>query len=99
MFTNDLILFGKANEFQIKTMIKYLNVFCDLLRQKVNHEKSNLFFSRNVKNEIRRKIAKVNGFSITTNLKMYLGILIIHKRVSKHMFHHVIKKVQDKLAG
>ena len=65
----------------------------------MNYNKSYIFLSWNVMAKDRKQIAKRDSFSITANLGMYLEIPILHKRVTKDTFQHVIKKVQDKLAG
>ena len=44
MFVDDFILFGEAIETKIMIMVDYLNGFCEISNQKVNHGKTNLFF-------------------------------------------------------
>ena len=58
-----------------------------------------IFFSRNVKAEIKDLIIQKSGFSTTSDLGMYLGLPLIHKKVTNHTFKHILKKVQDKLVG
>ena len=36
---------------------------------------------------------------LTADLGKYLGVPLIHKRVSKTTYYHILEKVQDRLAG
>ena len=83
----------------MKIIIDYLKTFCAMSGQKLNYGKNNIFFSSNVKEENGKRIVESSGFNMTLNLGMYVGMPVNHKRVSKHTFQHVIKKVQDKLVG
>ena len=51
--------------------------------KKFNYSKSYMFFLHNVKEKHKRQIVEIGGFSITSNLGMYLRIPIFHKKVSK----------------
>ena len=39
------------------------------------------------------------GFSVTTNLGNYLGMPLLHSRVSKATYHGILEKVERKLNG
>lgn len=57
MFADDLLLFGEANEKQMKSVTKSLSTFCNLSGQEVNKNKSSILFSNNVK--IRMRTIKI----------------------------------------
>lgn len=59
-FANDIILFAKANAKNCNAILEDLNNFCNLARQRVNYDKSRVFFSSNV--IVRRKGACVGGW-------------------------------------
>ena len=50
--------------------------------QKINYTKTNIFFSKNVKANLRDKIIEKSGFTPSFDLGMYLGVSLIHKRVT-----------------
>ena len=52
-----------------------------------------------MKIEIKDKIIAKLGFSATNDLGLYLEVLIIHMRISREMYGHIVKKVQDKLVS
>ena len=99
MFVNDLFLFGEAKESQFDVVIDCFEKFCNMLGHKVNQAKSYMFFSRNAKKEDKKSLASKRGFFVTLDLGLYLGIPLLHKRVSRHNYLHIIKKVEYKLAG
>ena len=74
-----------------------LNYFAIWFGQKVNHAKSNIFFSRNVKLNTQLEILDKYDFCNTIDLGMYLGILIIHKRVNRNTYSHLNKKEKEKV--
>ncbi|MCI14727.1 ribonuclease H protein [Trifolium medium] len=54
MFADDLLLFGEANEKQMKCVMEILNKFCKMSGQEVSNEKTSILFSKNVDRNIRR---------------------------------------------
>ena len=56
MFAYDLILFSEVEVNQIEVMIEFLNTYYIILEQKINLGKSNIFFSRDVKQDLRVNI-------------------------------------------
>lgn len=76
MFADDLLLFGQATEDQMREVMSILNSFCQLSGQEVSQTKTNIFFFRNVKQEVRNVLVGLSGFSETVNLGKYLGVLL-----------------------
>lgn len=48
MFVDDLLLFGKATEKQMKCVIDTVNLFYNMSGQEVSHTKTSALFSKNV---------------------------------------------------
>lgn len=82
-FANDLLLLAEATCNQAKTINEILENFCSISGGKVNKEKTQILFSRNVKQATAKNIAKECGFSVTNNLGKYLGMSLLHNRVTK----------------
>lgn len=61
-FADDLILKGRANGKNYRAIMDVMYMFCCFSRQKVNKDKSKIFFSPNVAIEGRQRI--VEGFDI-----------------------------------
>ena len=99
MFTDDLLLSGEAFERRINVTLESLNNFFQASGQKVNHTKTSIFFSHNVKLELMAKITTKSGFNLTNDLVIYLGIPLVHKKVTKNMYNFLVNKVQEKLTS
>lgn len=74
MFADYLLLFGEASVQQMKVIMSCLNTFCEASGQKVNIEKSQLYFLKNVCYDMRSEIASVAGFKVVKDLGRYLGV-------------------------
>ena len=81
-FADDLLLLAEASCDQARIIQEVLNTFCASSGEKVNNQKSQVLFSKNVKPSEMQKISKQLGFSITIDLGKYLGMPIIHKRIT-----------------
>ncbi|XP_024039517.1 uncharacterized protein LOC112098126 [Citrus clementina] len=98
-FPDDLSLFTEASCTQAAVINDVLNTFCASSREKVNKQKFQVFFSKNVKPCIVSNIGTALGFSVTTDLGNYLGMPLLHLRVSKAMYHGILEKVERKFNG
>ncbi|CAN1222018.1 LINE-1 retrotransposable element ORF2 protein [Linum grandiflorum] len=98
-FADDLILFGHASIAQCKVIKTCLSKFCRASGQMISNEKSRIFFSRNVSTSSRRSICAELEFGETHNLGRYLGVPVLHGRVTKHTYQFVLDRIDPKLAG
>jgi hypothetical protein len=76
-----------------------MDVFCAHSGQSVNFDKSKLYCSPNVCRELATEISNTCGSPLTNDLGKYLGMPLIHSRVSKSTYSDLIDKVQSRLAG
>ena len=83
-FADDLILFVKVDKDSCKVISEVLDEFCDELGQKVNMEKSRIYFFPNVQVEIKSEICSRLGIQATTNIRNYLVFPINHKGVPRN---------------
>jgi hypothetical protein len=98
-FTDDLLLFAKANNKNCEAISNVLEEFCAMSVQKVSKSKSWVFFSPNVSSRNMQSICTKLGFSSTNSLGKYLGFPIMHKNRSHFEFNFLMEKVQERLAG
>ncbi|QHO46030.1 LINE-1 retrotransposable element ORF2 protein [Arachis hypogaea] len=96
-FVDDLILFAEASLEQAVIINNCLNAFCDSSGQKVSQDKTRVFFSRNVGNNVRTIISEALNLSRTDDLGKYLGIPLHHSRVSESTFNNIIDKMNTNL--
>lgn len=64
-----------------------------------NLSKSLIFCSPNTSYRMKKQIGDLAGIPITDNLGRYLGIPILHERVSKSTFSYTLENMKCKLAS
>lgn len=84
LFANDMVLFSEASQKEVKIIKDYLDDFCNASGQKINPNKSQIFFSANVSDNEASQIASMIGFERTTDLGNYLGVPSLHGRVKSY---------------
>lgn len=78
-FADDIMLFAEASEDQEALIRTGLQYFCLASGQKVNFQKSTVFFSLNVSNEVANDLSQNLGIAITQDIGKYLGFNLLHK--------------------
>lgn len=77
-FTDDLILVAEVSSGQVNCMMNILKAFCDISGQKINLEKSQIFFCQNVAESQIEALSQAIGVQHTKDLGKYLGAPLIH---------------------
>ncbi|CAL9017352.1 unnamed protein product, partial [Prunus brigantina] len=77
-FADDLILFAEATPHQALIM-----------KQFVNFEKSAIYCSPNISKDLAYDISHICGSPLTNNLGMYLGMPLLHSRVTKTTYNNL----------
>ncbi|KAL6219553.1 hypothetical protein ACLB2K_007312 [Fragaria x ananassa] len=67
--------------------------------QSVSLEKSMVYCSPNVSSDLANRISSICGSLITKDLGVYLGMPLIHSRVSAATYANLVDKVQTRLAS
>lgn len=65
----------------------------------MNVSKSKLFASSNVSRQLVREMCRLTEVKQTQDLEKYLGMPILHNRVTKATYTELLDKVGSKLAG
>ena len=99
MFANDLLLFSEASTYQMQLITRCLNRFCGASYQKVNCQKTNILFLKNVKDEVTKSICRIGGFDHTHNLGKYLGIQLISLKNNCKHYSGLVDKLKQRLAS
>lgn len=93
------MLFSEASEAKASILKACLDAFCNLSGQTVNYDKSVLYCSPNTSKKIARAISRTCGSPLTNDLGKYLGMPMIHSRITKYTYANLIDKVQNRLAS
>lgn len=97
-FADDLFHFAEASMEQAHLIQDVLQDFCTSSGQRVNKEKTRIFFSKNASPSIISDIGSSLGFKVTKNLGRYLGTPLIHGRKSRSLYADLVSSVRGKLA-
>ncbi|GMI70835.1 hypothetical protein like AT3G24255 [Hibiscus trionum] len=98
-FADDMILFSEASASQVAIIEEVLRSFSAASGQKVSIAKTSIFFSKNVEHDLSVAISSRFGFCRVSDLGKYLGVPLLHKRVTRASYHFIVQRVRDKLSG
>ena len=97
-FTDDLMLFAKANKVGDKAIMGVFAKFCDESGQLISVEKSWIYFSPNIQDGVKDRICTSLGIQATTCLGKYLGMPLKHKGTARAQYNYIAERVLSKLA-
>lgn len=98
-FADDLFLFSEASEQSCSTIHNVFMNFCNISGQKVNMEKSKIFFSPNTSSQTQELLSDILGIPLTLDLGSYLGFPLHRKMNNRESLNFILAKVRGKLAG
>lgn len=96
MFTDDVVLFAKADPASCSTIRNVLDKVCS--GQSISEAKYRVFFPPNVDRDQKESLCDILGFACTPNIGKYLGIPIKHPS-SPMDVNFVLDRAKQKLAG
>ena len=98
-FADDSLLFGQASITECRKILDILNVYEQCSGQKINREKTTLFFSSNTDPSIRQEIQDFWGSEGTNNFDKYLGLPAMIGRSKKAIFNSLKERIVQRLKG
>lgn len=98
-FADDLLLFCEASVEQARNMAAVLDNFCRVSGQKVSLAKTVFFASKNTPADLKRAISDSLNIKHTSDLGRYLGVPILHKRVTVATYDFLIENIRNKLTA
>ena len=90
LFADDCIVFCKASIEEGDKVTKILEVYERESRQKLNREKTSLFFSKNTNEEVKDGVRDMFGAQIIHQHERYLGLPPLVGRGKKKAFHRIL---------
>jgi hypothetical protein len=97
-FADDSLLFCRANFDEWGKLLKVLEVYESASGQKINVEKSSIFFSSNTGVEFRSLISAA-GFANSSCFEKYLGLPVLVGRSKMRTFEGIQSRVRKKVDG
>ncbi|KAB2601993.1 hypothetical protein D8674_002998 [Pyrus ussuriensis x Pyrus communis] len=98
-FADDTLLFLRADMKNCRNLRNLLDNFCVASGQKVNLEKSSVFFGANVPKVTADQMGNALGMKVVINPGTYLGVPTIWGRSKKRGLAYVKGRVMEKLQG
>ncbi|CAL1353332.1 unnamed protein product [Linum trigynum] len=98
-FADNLILFSVANPVQVQVINQLFEVFGSASTPQISRPKSRVYFSKNISSTLEDSLSNELGIPQTSNLGRYLGVPVIHDRVSRTTFMELIDRIDGHLAG
>ena len=99
LFANDCIIFCEASSREGNRVLKVLDDYERESGQKLNREKTSLFFSKNTDKEIQEEIKNSFGTQIIHKHEQYLGLPTLVGRGKKKAFNWIKDQVGRKITG
>ena len=98
-FADDSLLFCRANSTECSKVMDLLSVYEDVLGQKINRDKTALFFSKSVTEANRQIIKGVLGVREIKHYEKYLGLPSLIGKGKKASFNYIKERIWRKLQG
>ena len=98
-FANDSVLFCNVKEEECQKILDILPIYERGSGQKINCEKTNIFFSSNTPHEVKVRIQQVLGVLSIHQFEKYLGLPALVGRAKKQIFIYIKERVWKKLQG
>src|ERR1044072_1409032 len=99
LFADDSIIFSRATQEEAETISSILNFFEDASGQKINLDKSQLSFSRNVADTSIDQLSELLGVKAVDSYDKYLGLPTVIGKSKSQVFAFVKERVWKKLKG
>lgn len=97
LFADDSLLFCKAEANQVQSIRDILTLYESCSGQKINLDKSSIFFSRNTKKEQKEAICEVLPGVTMQDHSKYLGLPLVLGRSKKSIFSYIKERVTKKI--
>ena len=99
LFADDCIVFCNASKEEGDRVTKILETYEKELGQKLNREKTSLFFSKNTSEEVKERVRDMFGAQIIHQHERYLGLPPLVGRGKKKAFHRILNQVGRKVGS
>ena len=93
LFANDYIVFCKASKEEGLRLLKILKVYERESGQKLNREKTSLFFSKNTITEVKEEVKDMFETQIIHQHEQYLGLPPLVGKGKKKALHCILDQV------
>ena len=93
LFADDSLLFCQASQKEVNVINEILQVYAKALGQRINMEKSLVYFSNNTPNIIKDWTKRILGVKEVERFEKYLGLPTLIRRVKYQTFSYLKDRV------
>lgn len=94
---NDSLIFCKTHPDNWTALTKLLDEYVTVSGQRLNRDKTSIFFSRNTSQEMKDCILQLSGISTTQRYEKYLGLPALVGKSRVREFQDIIERVRKQL--
>ena len=87
------------DSFACEALTEVLEKFCLESGQKISAEKSRMYFSPNVNENLKEEMCERLGICETQNIGKYLGFPLRHRGTNRNPYKFIAERVMSKLSG
>lgn len=98
-FADDSVLFCRAKESECQVILDILSIYERGSGQKINKDKTNIFFSSNIDHALQVRIQHLLGVLAIRSYEKYLGLLALVGRAKKQSFIYIKERLWKKIQG
>lgn len=96
-FADDSVIFCHAKESECQVILDILSIYERGLGQKINRDKTNIFFSSNTQHDIKVRIQHLLGVPAIRLYEKYLGLIAFVGRAKKEGFAYIKERIWEKI--
>ena len=98
-FVDDNVLFCRAKESECQVILDLLSVYERGSGQKINKDKTNIFFSSNTYHDVQVRIQHLLGVPAIRQYERYLGLPAFVGRAKRQGFAYIKERIWKKIQG
>ena len=98
-FANDTLLFCRASRGDLEAILQLLQLYEQASGQKLNREKTMVFFSKGTTEERRRELKEFLGVNEIREYEKYLALPDVVGRNKKESLNYIRERVWNKFQG
>ena len=98
-FADNSVLFCREKESECQVILDNLSVYERGLGQKINKDKTNIFFSANTQHDLQARIQQLLGVPAIRQYEKYLGLPAFVGRAKKQGFAYIKERIWRKIQG
>lgn len=99
LFADDSFLFFRAKDGEAQALKNILTTYAEASGQQINLQKSEIYFSKNVSEQVRMSLINILEASESLGTGKYLGLPSMIGRSKKSIFNYIKERIWRKISS